>query len=297
MSQNVTKPARGLGRGLASLIPTGAGDGGTSQGAGGVREIPLASIRRNPYQPRERFHGPALDELAASVREHGILQPIVVIAADGGYQLVAGERRTRAAELAGLTTIPAVVRSADEQAQLSIALVENLQRADLDALEEARAYRRLMDEFGCTQEEVARRVGRSRSAVANTLRLLATAPAVQEAVAEGRVTEGHARAIAALDDPAAQVDALARVEAAGLSVRDTERLVRESVAGPAATPARRRGTTPDDPDLERLEGDLRDALGTRVTITPGRQGGRITITWFDDEELGRLVDRLTGGTR
>ena len=257
------------------------------------REIPLASIRRNPYQPRERFSADHLDDLIASVREHGVLQPIVVTPVDGGYQLIAGERRTRAAEAAGLPTIPAVVRTADELTQLSLALVENLQRSDLNGIEEARAYRRLMDEFGLTQEEVARRVGRSRPTVANTLRLLAVAPALQDAVVDGRLSEGHARALAAVPAHADQVALMGTVLERGLSVRDTEQLVRRHL--PPTVPAPVPATA--DPDVERLETELREALGTRVNVVPGRTGGRITITWFDDEELSRLVERLTGGTR
>lgn len=297
MSTATRRTAGPLGRGLASLIPTaGATPADPIASANGpvVREIPLSAIRRNPYQPRTHFAEGALDDLTASVAEHGVLQPVVVVPVEGGYQLIAGERRTRAAEQAGLRSIPAVIRTADELAQLSLALVENLQRSDLGPLEEARAYRRLIDEFGLTQEEVARRVGRSRPAVANTLRLLAVAPAVQEALAAGRITEGHARALAALPDHGAQVAALAVVTERGATVRQTESLVRETAA---ERPAPVRAAAADDPDLARLSDELQHALGTRVTLTPGRQGGRITITWYDDEELSRLVDRLTGGTR
>ncbi len=297
MSTATRRTASPLGRGLASLIPTaGATPADPIASANGpvVREIPLSAIRRNPYQPRTHFAEGALEDLTASVAEHGVLQPVVVVPVEGGYQLIAGERRTRAAEQAGLRSIPAVIRTADELAQLSLALVENLQRSDLGPLEEARAYRRLIDEFGLTQEEVARRVGRSRPTVANTLRLLAVAPAVQEALAAGRITEGHARAIAALQDHGAQVAALAVVTERGATVRQTESLVRETAT---ERPAPVRAAAADDPDLARLADDLQHALGTRVTLTPGRQGGRITITWHDDEELSRLVDRLTGGTR
>lgn len=297
MSTPARRSAGPLGRGLSSLIPTAGATAADPIVAGSgpvVREIPVAAIRRNPYQPRTHFAEGALDDLAASVAEHGVLQPVVVVPVEGGYQLIAGERRTRAAEQAGLRTIPAVIRTADELAQLSLALVENLQRSDLGPLEEARAYRRLIDEFGLTQEEVARRVGRSRPAVANTLRLLSVAPAVQEALAAGRITEGHARALAALPDHGAQVAALAVVTERGATVRATESLVRDAAV---ERPAPARGPVPDDPDLARLADDLQHALGTRVTLTPARQGGRITITWYDDEELGRLVDRLMGGTR
>jgi ParB family chromosome partitioning protein len=261
----------------------------------GQREIPVAAIKRNPYQPRGRFEIDELRSLSESVAQHGVLQPIVVTEVEGGFQLIAGERRTRAAELAGLTMIPAVVRSADEQQQLALALVENLQRSDLNAMDEARAFKQLMDEFGLTQEDVARRVGRSRPAITNTLRLLLVSPEVQDAVEDRRISEGHARALAGLDDHAAQDLALGLVEDRGLSVRQTEQLVREVAAGSMLQTAARPVAT--DPDIERLEADLRDSLGTKVSLIAGRRGGRITITWYDEDDLARLVDRLTGGQR
>lgn len=286
----------GLGRGLAALIPTApATPEPVAAPASGTRDIPVSDIKRNPYQPRGRFEIEELRMLSESVAQHGILQPIVVTEVPGGYQLIAGERRTRAAELAGMTMIPAVVRSAGEQEQLALALVENLQRSDLNAMDEARAFRQLMDEFGLTQEDVARRVGRSRPAITNTLRLLQVSPEVQDAVEDRRISEGHARALASLDDHAAQDLALGLVEERSLSVRQTEQLVREVAAGSQLQSAARPQEA--DPDIERLEADLRDALGTKVSLMAGRRGGRITITWYDDEDLQRLVDRLTGGNR
>jgi ParB family chromosome partitioning protein len=277
----------GLGRGLAALIPPST-DGHQPL------EIPLDRIRHNPYQPRTTLEPGQLDDLARSVAEHGVLQPILVTRTDDGYQLIAGERRVRAAQLAGLSSIPAIVRSADEQAQLALALVENIQRADLNAMDEAVAFRQLIDEFGLTQEQVAQRVGRSRPAIANTLRLLGVAPAIQQAVREGRVTEGHARALAGIEDQAEQVRLLEVIERRSMSVRQTEDLVRNALSA-ATDQAPARAT--EDPDLERLESGLRDALGTRVTVTPGRSGGRITITWFSEEDLTRLYDQITGGSR
>ena len=276
----------GLGRGLASLIP---------QRPGGVSpaEIPVDRIRHNPFQPRLSADVAALESLAQSIRDHGVLQPIVVIATFEGYQLIAGERRLRAAQMAGLERIPAIVRDAGEQDQLELALVENLQRTDLNPIEEAHAYRRLIDEFGLDQDGVARRVGRARSSVANTLRLLDLAEPVQAALASGQISEGHARAIAGLPERSGQATVLEAIVSGGLSVRQTEELVRRLKALEPAAPRPDRGS---DPDLERLEADLRDALGTKVTVTSTRRGGRITIEYYGDDDLERLTARLTGRT-
>ncbi len=274
-----------LGRGLASLIP------GRPGALEAPAEIPLDRIVANPYQPRQSMDGAELEALTASVAEHGILQPILVVETLEGYQLVAGERRVRAARLAGLARIPAVVRQLADQHQLELALVENIQRADLGPLEEAGAYRRLIDEFGLTQDSVARKVGRARSTIANSLRLLDLDPTVQRALADGQISEGHARAIAALDGPD-QARLLAIVVARGISVRQTEELARR-LREPAASsgPAERM----PDPDAERVEEDLRRALGTKVSLARTRRGGRIVIEFYSDEELGRLYERLTGG--
>ena len=274
-----------LGRGLASLIP------GRPGAVEAPSEIPLDRIAANPYQPRQSMDGAELEALTASVAEHGILQPILVIETLEGYQLVAGERRVRAARLAGLTRIPAVVRQLADQHQLELALVENIQREDLGPLDEAHAYRRLIDEFGMTQDSVARKVGRARSTVANSLRLLDLDEPVQRALADGLISEGHARAIAGLDG-ADQARLLEVVVARGISVRQTEELARR-----LREPARRPGSSerPADPDAERVEEDLRRALGTKVSLARTRRGGRIVIEFYSDEELGRLYDRLTGG--
>jgi ParB family transcriptional regulator, chromosome partitioning protein len=276
----------GLGRGLASLIPQRAQPNG-------VTEIPLARIEPNPRQPRQRFDADQLEALAASIREHGVLQPILVTETLDGYQLVAGERRFRAARLAGLERIPAVIRQLADRAQLEVALVENLQRADLGPMEEAAAYRSLAEEFGLTHEEIARRVGRAKSTITNTLRLLDLDPRVQTALVDGRLSEGHALALAGLP-----VEQQGRVSGTvieqELSVRQAEELVRRlrEPRQPAtpAEPAHRL-----DPDLERLEDDLRRQLGTKVTLARSRKGGRIIIEFYSDEELGQLYDRLIGG--
>jgi ParB family transcriptional regulator, chromosome partitioning protein len=281
------RPGSGLGRGLAALIPQ------RENGRGSI-DLPTAAIARNPYQPRSSVEQHALEQLAASVAEHGVLQPILVTETPTGYQLVAGERRLRAAEMAGLERIPALVRSVAEGEQLAFALIENLQREDLNAIEEARAFRQLMTEFGLTQDEVASRIGRSRSAVANTLRLLELAPAVQGAVEGGELTEGHGRALGGLQSPSQQIAAMAVVTARNLSVRQTEDLVRRlNGEGPRARlrPAR------DATELELLENGLREALGTKVNLHPRRKGGRITIEYYDEDDLGRIYERLTGGSR
>ena len=276
---------QGLGRGLAALIPQRAPSTAASI------EIPLARIRENPRQPRLRMHDDALASLAESIGQHGVIQPILVTETIDGYMLVAGERRVRAARIAGLERIPAIVRQLADRQQLELALVENLQREDLDPMEAARAYRQLMDEFSFTQEDLAIRVGRARSTVANTLRLLELHPAVQDAIATSLITEGHARALGGLP-PEVQAPAVTTVIADDLSVRQTEELVRrlrEPRVERAAVAA------PADPDVERVEEDLRRSLGTKVRLTRTRRGGRIVIEYFGDEELARLYQRLVGG--
>jgi ParB family chromosome partitioning protein len=289
MTIDPDRASGGLGRGLASLIPQ------RPTPIAAPAEIPINRIRPNPYQPRRRFDPAELDQLAASIRDHGILQPVLVTETLDGYQLIAGERRVRAAEIAGLERIPAIVRQLAARDQLELALVENLQREDLDPIETASAYRQLIDEFGFSQEQLAERVSKARSTVANTLRLLDLEPAVQLAVVEGRATEGHARALGGVEGPA-QARVLAIVEERGLSVRETEELVRrlreraarEELPQPAAVDR-------VDRDLERVEEDLRRALGTKVRLARTRRGGRIVIDYYSDEELGRLYARLVGG--
>lgn len=278
--------SQGLGRGLAALIPQR-----TATTSGSI-EIPVGRIRPNPYQPRKRFDQEGLAALTASIVEHGVIQPILVTEVVDGYQLVAGERRLRAAQAAGLERIPAVVRQLADREQLELALVENLQRADLDPIETADAYRQLIEEFGFSHEDLAAQVGRARSTVANTLRLLELAPGIQSAVADGRLTEGHGRAIGGLAHEF-QDRVLDSVVGQDLSVRQTEELVRrlrEPKAERSVSAARK-----VDPDLERVEEDLRRALGTKVSLARSRRGGRIVIEYYSDEELGRLYERLTGG--
>ena len=287
MTFETRRPGSGLGRGLAALIPQRE-DGRSSV------DLPVAAIARNPFQPRSTVEQQALEQLAASIAEHGVLQPILVTETATGYQLVAGERRLRAAEMAGLDRIPALVRGVAEGEHLAFALVENLQREDLNAIEEARAFRQLMGEFGLTQDEVASRVGRSRSAVANTLRLLDLAPAIQGAVEGGELSEGHARALGGLQSPSQQIEVMAVVTGRGLSVRQTEDLVRRLNGN---GPRGRLRPAHDATELELLENGLREALGTKVNLHPRRKGGRITIEYYDEDDLGRIYERLTGGPR
>ncbi|HSH21793.1 MAG TPA: ParB/RepB/Spo0J family partition protein [Candidatus Caenarcaniphilales bacterium] len=284
MTAEVRRTGSGLGRGLAALIPQ-------RDDSRGSVELPISSIARNPYQPRDGVERAAIEQLAASIAEHGVLQPILVTQTAQGYVLIAGERRVRAAEMAGLERIPALVRAVGEQEKLAFALVENLQRADLSPLEEARAFQRLAHDFGLTQEEVAQRVGRSRSAVANTLRLLDAAPAIQAALAGGAISEGHARALGGLTNLAVQEEVLKVVLARSLSVRETEDLVRRQNERRTVRGTR---TETSNPELDRLETGLRQVLATKVRVTPGRRGGRITIEYYSDEDLGRLYERLTG---
>ncbi|MBA2380571.1 MAG: ParB/RepB/Spo0J family partition protein [Chloroflexi bacterium] len=275
----------GLGRGLASLIPQRSQQAATT-------EIPIERIRPNPRQPRQRMDPAELESLAASIREHGVLQPILVTETLDGYQLVAGERRFRASQQAGLERIPAVIRQLADREQLELALVENLQRADLGPMEEANAYRSLVSEFDLTHDQIAQRVGRAKSTITNTLRLLDLDPNVQEALVEGRLSEGHARAIGGLP-PEQQARVAATIADQGFSVRQAEELVRRlrEPRAPKAAAAPR----VLEPDLERVEDDLRRRLGTKVTLARSRKGGRIIIEFYSDEELGQLYDRLIGG--
>jgi ParB family transcriptional regulator, chromosome partitioning protein len=278
-----------LGRGLAALIPQAV------SATPGPAEIPLDRVERNPYQPRTAFEEAALRELAASIAAHGVLQPVLVTETLEGYRLVAGERRVRAAQMAGLQRIPALIRQATEQDQLELALVENLQRADLNAMEAARAYRQLRDVFGLTNETIADRVGKARPTITNTLRLLDLEPEVQAAIEAGRIGEGHGRAMLGLT-ATSQRELLALAVARGLSVRQVEELSRRLRDAEAGAP--RRTAAPSrqaDADIERVEDELRRALGTKVRLTRSRRGGRIIIEWYSDEELGRLYERLTGG--
>ena len=274
-----------LGRGLGALIPQ------TSPAGAAPVEIPISRIKGNPYQPRQRVEQQALERLAASIAVHGVLQPVLVTEILYGYQLVAGERRVRAAQIAGLDRVPAIVRQMAAKDQLAIAIVENVQRADLNAMEEAHAYRQLADEFNLTQDEIAARVGKARPTIANTLRLLELEQSVQDALGDGDITEGHGRALVG-STAAVQRQLVEAIVSRGLSVRQTEELVRRLRDRPAKSTG---PAAPVDGEMERIEADLRQALGTKVSVARSRKGGRIVIEYYSDEEFARLFDRLTGG--
>ncbi len=277
---------RGLGRGLEALIPTG-----DEHELSALQEVPLDLIEPNPHQPRMPIDETELAELAASIQEHGIIQPLVVNRRpEGGYHLIAGERRWRASRLAGLTTVPIIIKEVAPQQMLELALVENIQRADLNALEEALAYQHLVEDFGLSQQEVAQRVGKSRVAVTNTLRLLQAATGVKDALISGQISEGHARAIISLESTTDQETALAYVIEHDLTVRQTEALIQQLREGkPPSPPAE-----PPSPDLQALENRFQESLGTKVQLKPGRKGGRVVIYYYSDEEFQALYQRLTG---
>ncbi len=282
-------PRRGLGRGLEELIPTGDGE------AEGLRLVPIDAIRPNPHQPRTSMSQSSLTELADSIREHGVIQPLIVTRVpDGSYQLIAGERRWRASRLAGLEEVPVIVKEAAPQDMLALALVENIQRADLNPLEEALAFQHLVEDFGLSQGEVAQRVGKSRSAVANLMRLLSASAAVQQALLDGEITEGHGRALLGLASDELQAAALSRVLQKQLSVRETEALVRHMRAIEEAPAVPRR--EPEDPQIRALEERFCEALGTRVRLRHNKQQGRVVIYYYSDEEFQALYQRLTGDT-
>lgn len=279
----------GLGKGLEALIPGGM------QGTG-LRRVSVDAIVPNPRQPRSRFDPQALEELAASIREVGLIQPLIVqqLPDDGTgqarYQLITGERRWRAARLAGLQQVDVIVKEATPQQMLELALVENIQRADLNPLEEAQAYEQLIEEFGLTQEAVAARVGRSRVSVTNTLRLLRLPEEAKQALLSGDISEGHARALLMLDEDEERLLALRMVIKRQLSVRQTEELVRRLQAATQA-PSRQRTRSPE---TEALEARFREALGTRVDLFRSRKGGKLVVHFYSEEDLQALYERIVG---
>ena len=274
--------------GLGSLIP------GAELSADGTAElVPLTAIAVNPYQPRRSFEAEALDELAESIRQHGILQPLTVRPRDGGYELIAGERRLQAARKAGMTEVPVVVRECSDREMLELALVENLQRENLNPMEAAQSYHQLMTTFGLSQGEVADRVGKSRPAVANTLRLLHLPAPMQQAVAQGAISEGHARALLSVEHPQRQQELFRQAVADGLSVRALEALA----ARPPGKAARKAGPTKPtgrDPHLQDAQDALQRALGVKVRFLPGSGAdrGALEIAYYSEDDLQRICELL-----
>jgi len=277
-----------LGKGLKALIPE------APRARSGLAELPLNAVRPNPEQPRADIEDASLEELAASIREHGVLQPLLVSEGDdGSYTLIAGERRLRAARLAGLSTVPAVIRERlDARTELELALVENLQRRDLSPIEEALAFEHLRAEFGLSQEEIARRVGFDRSTVANALRLLKLSEDLRRLVQEGQLSAGHARALLSLPDEDRAAWAR-RVVETGMSVRELERAAAER--RPDRDRPKRRKTPPRDPNLVAAEERLARSLGASVSIQARSRGGRIVITCRNSEDLQRVFEQIVGG--
>jgi ParB family chromosome partitioning protein len=283
----------GLGKGLDALIPTHP-EGEILTEFGGVLEVPLELITANPHQPRKGFNEVKLRELAASIQEHGIIQPLVLSTKDSSeqkkYALIAGERRLRAAKMAGLSTVPAILRETDSQNHLIIALIENVQRADLNPLETASAYQSLAVEFGLSHEDIGKRVGKSRTSVTNILRLLDLPDVVQQAVRKDQLSMGHARALLALDTIKAQSAALQTILTQDLNVRQTEALVTKLKGKKKRKPVKK---DQKSPELKALEEDLQSALGTKVRLTRSRKGsGTITVHYYSDEEFNTLMDRF-----
>lgn len=278
---------RGLGKGLDALIPI---DEEQLSQQGNSLEISPDEITPNPRQPRKYFSESDLEELADSIRTHGVLQPLIVThnSSGDGYYLIAGERRLQAARIAGLSSVPAVIKQANEQQLLAWALIENLQRIDLNPLEAAEGYRQLADEFNLSHEDVARLVGKNRSTVTNTFRLLKLSPGVQNALREGSISEGHARALLTLPNANSQSAALQTVLSKNLNVRQTEELARR-LSGEKPAPKNKPPRSPDEIDLEDK---LRQSLGTKVSLQRSAKGGNITIHFFSDEELNALIERL-----
>lgn len=283
----------GLGRGLSALIP-GAPEAGET--ARGLLEVPTNAIAPNPKQPRSRFDDASLAELAASIREVGILQPLVVRRAGQGYEVVTGERRLRAAKLAGLATVPVVLRDSEDSDLLREALIENIHREDLDPIELAEAFRQLLDELGLKQEELADRVGVSRSHIANTIRLLSLPLEVQQLLTDERISAGHARALLALGDAGSITSLALRVAAEDLSVRETEEIVRRYVEGPARKETRDRpaAETDGEANLAEVEEILSEQLATRVSIRMGRKRGQVVIEFGSADDLDRIVSEIIG---
>ncbi len=281
----------GLGRGLSALIP-----GAVEEGGRGLLEVPVGAVAPNPRQPRTLFEDESLDALALSIREVGVLQPIVVRRVEGGYELIAGERRLRAAKRAGLATVPAIIRDSDDTDSLREALIENIHREDLGPIELAEAFRELLEELGLKQETLAERLGVSRSHVANTIRLLQLPADVQQLLAEGKIQAGHGRALLSLADHGAQTSLALRASAEELSVREVEELVRNFLEHPAVAAAKpvKTAAPPEETSLAEVEEILSEQLATRVSVQMGKKRGRIIVEFGSADDLERIVSEIIG---
>ena len=282
---------RGLGKGLNAII--GADIVSEVIDRPRAIEVPVDRLSPNPFQPRRSFTEEGLEQLAESIRHHGVIQPIVVRPSGEGYELIAGERRWRAAQIAGLQKIPAVVRELDNPGMVQVALIENLQREDLNPIEEASAYRRLMDEFDMTQEQLSSAIGRSRPAIANAVRLLNLPAQIQRAVEERRLSEGHARCLLAISDQGEQLRVAAAIIANGLNVRQAEELVKGTTRNVSRETIPRR-TSKEDPDAVRLTQRLGERLGTRVKLSGSVRKGKLEIEYYSTEDLDRILEIILG---
>jgi ParB family chromosome partitioning protein len=283
---------RGLGKGLGALIPEMDDEANN----GTQTELDIDRISPNPYQPRREFSTEKLTELAESIRIHGIIQPLLVREINGKYQLIAGERRLRAAKIAGLASVPVVIKEMSEQSMMEVAIVENIQRENLNPIEEAEAFRRLMNEFYLTQDDIAKKVGKSRPAIANTLRLLNLPKEVQNDLGSGTLTMGHARALLGLRTPEEQKNIWAQIQMQQLSVRETEELIRKLNEPPAVSRETKIKTeiiADKDPNIQLIEEELQQTLGTKVTIREKGKGGKIEIDYYSTEEFERICEKIS----
>jgi ParB family chromosome partitioning protein len=283
---------RGLGKGLGALIPEMDDEANN----GTQTELDIDRISPNPYQPRREFSTEKLTELAESIRIHGIIQPLLVREINGKYQLIAGERRLRAAKIAGLASVPVVIKEMSEQSMMEVAIVENIQRENLNPIEEAEAFRRLMNEFYLTQDDIAKKVGKSRPAIANTLRLLNLPKEVQNNLGSGTLTMGHARALLGLRTPEEQKNIWVQIQMQQLSVRETEELIRKLNEPPAVSRETKIKTeiiADKDPNIQLIEEELQQTLGTKVTIREKGKGGKIEIDYYSTEEFERICEKIS----
>jgi ParB family chromosome partitioning protein len=282
----------GLGKGLEALIPTTPQFESHARGDSNIMMVAITKIIPNPWQPRHQMNNDELESLAASIREHGIIQPLIISTHpedDQIYILIAGERRLRAAEIAGLKEVPVILRDTTEQEKLELALIENVQRENLAPLETAKAYLQLNQEFNLSHDEIATRVGKSRVAITNNLRLLKLPPSIQNALSDEKISEGHARVLLALLSPQSQTAALQTILSQHLSVRQSEELVRRLQGEKKAAPIKENKA----PEIKEIEDQLRLALGTKVTLKHGKSGGTVTLHYYSDEELNAIIERFS----